>query len=123
MKRLTVLIVAAVVLTGLSASYAQCGRGGCPLAGASAKACPSGCDVCATAMEKLALTDEQKTKVAALKEECSKVGCPLTSRAKFCAGLKEILTAKQLAQVTAACKKAGVKNCPLTSPGGSCSSL
>lgn len=119
MKRLAVLIVAALVLTGLDAGYAQCG-GSCPLAGAAAKACPSGCDVCTAAMGKLDLTDEQKAKIATLKEECAKIGCPLTSRAKFSSGLKEILTPKQLAQVTAACKKAGAKNCPLTSPGGSC---
>lgn len=119
MKRLIVLAVATLVLTGLSASYAQCG-GSCPLAGA-AKACPSACNACTVAMEKLDLTAEQKAKVAALKEECSKIGCPLTGRAKFCAGLKEILTPQQLAQVTAACKQAGVKNCPLTSPVGNCS--
>lgn len=119
MKRLTALIVAALILTCLSASHAQCG-GSCPLAGAAAKACPSGCDVCTAAMGKLDLTDEQKARVATLKEECAKVGCPLTGRAKFCAGLKEILSPKQFAQMTATCKKAEAKNCPLTSSGGSC---
>ncbi len=115
MKKLAVLIVAAVVLASLTTSYAQCGGGACA-AGATAKACPSG--ACDAALSKLKLTDEQQNKLAALKEECSKVGCSEESKAKFCAGLKEILTPKQLDQFKAAAKKAGV-DCPLVS-GGCC---
>lgn len=109
MKRLIALTVVAVLAMG-AAAFA--GEGCCAAGKAKTQAKADGKSGCSDVFSKLNLTDEQKTKVAALKKECDATKCSEASRAKFMAGLKEILTPEQLAQCEAECKKAGISSCP-----------
>ena len=109
MKQLLSFVVAALI--GLGAASVYAGEG-CSAAG---KAKAEGKGGCSDVFSKLNLTDEQKTKLAALKKECDGSKCTESARTKFTAGLKEILTPEQLAQCEAECKKAGVKSCPAMS--------
>ncbi len=107
MKRVLAFAVAVAVLTGAASLYAG---EGCCAAGKAKTEAKAGCS---DIFSKLNLTDEQKAKVAALKKECDESKCTEAARAKFMAGLKEILTPEQLAQCEAQCKKAGVSACPM----------
>ena len=114
MKRILTLILAGWVLT--SAAWAHCGN--CP--GDKAKpdaAAPAKCekkpaDECpmAAALGKLNLTDEQKAKIAELKQSCAKATSQSEARQQCSAGLQKILTAEQYQQWQDACK-AGEKKC------------
>jgi Spy/CpxP family protein refolding chaperone len=111
-KMLSSIITAVVVLGGASvyAGPACCAATAKAKAEAEAKADKFGCgDILA----KLNLTDEQKTKLAALQTECDKASCTVSSRDKYISGLRQILTAEQLEQCKTECEKAGAKNCPL----------
>jgi len=103
MKRLIALAVVTVWAVGTAAVFA--GEGGC-MHGAKAE----GKGSCTDMFSKLNLTDEQKTKVAALKKECDSVKCTEGAKAKFMDGAKAILTADQYKQLQAECQKAG---CPM----------
>ncbi len=107
MKKVFAFTVAVAVLAGAASVYA--GEGCCAAGKAKAEAKAG----CGDMFSKLNLTDEQKAKVAALKKECDESKCTEAARAKFMAGLKEILTPEQLAQCEAQCKKAGVSACPM----------
>lgn len=104
MKKLIGLLIAAAVVAGVTMPRAQ--GDGCSSCGTSAgaKGCPlSGkSDV----LGKLNLNDEQKARVAALKEECEKAGRTPEAREKFCKSLESVLTAEQLTVWKAACEKA-----------------
>jgi hypothetical protein len=95
MKKVFGWILAAVVLTSASAVYAGCGS-----CGGDAKKCDKPCCV---ALEKIKLTDAQKTKVAALQDECKGISCPIATQKKMAASLKGILNEKQYAQWEKAC--------------------
>ena len=113
MKQLLSFAVAAVI--GLGAASVYAGPGCCAAGKAKDQAKAEGKSGCSDVFSKLNLTDEQKTKLAALKKECDETKCTESARTKFTAGLKEILTPEQLAQCEAECKKAGVKSCPAMS--------
>lgn len=105
MKRLLGMIVVAAVMISASAVYANCGS--CP-GDAKAK-----CDKpCCVALEKVKLTDAQKTKVAALQTECKAISCPVATQKKMAKDLKGILNEKQYAQWE--------KGCASASKTGSC---
>jgi hypothetical protein len=109
MKKLFAVLMAGVVLLGGSMVYAG---GACCAGGDSAKADKAmGCS--SDVMSKLNLTDDQKTKVAALKADCMKGGCNAESREKFTKGMKDILTADQYTQWQAACQKVTKGECPM----------
>jgi hypothetical protein len=97
MKRVIGWILAAVVLTSASAVFANCGT-----CGSGAKAKPP----CCVALEKVKLTDAQKTKVAALQTECKGISCPIATQKKMAEGLKGILNEKQYQQWEKACAAA-----------------
>jgi hypothetical protein len=99
MKRLVVLMAVAVLAMGVQTSFANCGN--CP--GDKPKADKAG--TCAS-MEKLNLTADQKAKVQALCDECTKGKCDKTAKAKMQKGMKEILTEEQYKQWDAQCKTA-----------------
>lgn len=67
----------------------------------SAKADCSKKSGCEDKLAKLNLTDEQKAKVAGLKDECEKAGCTDASMAAFAKALDGILTTEQLAALKA----------------------
>lgn len=67
-------------------------------AGDGAECTRASAEQCADKFAKLNLSEEQKAKVAALKEDCEKEGCTEASEAKMQKGLEEILTKEQLAQ-------------------------
>lgn len=102
MKKVIGLLIAAAVMAGVATLYAQ---GGCSSCGtqAGAKGCPASGK--ADMLGKLNLNDEQKAKVAALREECVKAGRTPESCSKFMKGLETVLTAEQLAAWKTACEK------------------
>ena len=111
MKKIFGCMLVAVLVLSASAAFAQCGA--CPAGeGAKVKAAKPAC--CA-ALEKLTLTDDQKTKVAELQKECKAVGCSVESRKKMAGGLKGVLTDEQYQQWEKTCaelKKSG--GCPMS---------
>jgi Spy/CpxP family protein refolding chaperone len=111
MKRLLAFAVAGVVALGAASVFAG---GACCAAGKDKKisAKADGKAGCGDVFAKLNLTDEQKTKLAALKAECDKEGCSEASHTKFMKGMKEILTAEQLALCESECKKETKSGCP-----------
>ena len=108
MKRMIGCVLVGVLLLGATAVFAAGGCGG----GDAAAPKAAKCSACDTALSKMKLTDDQKAKITALKDECQKVGCPIKSQEKCMAGLKEILTAEQFAEVKAVCEKASKGGCP-----------
>jgi hypothetical protein len=112
MKKVFGWILAAVVLTSASAVYAGCGS-----CGADAKKCDKPCSV---ALDKLKLSDAQKAKVAALKDECKGISCPKATQAKMATSLKGILTEQQYQQWEKAC--ASTKKADGCGTGGGCGS-
>ena len=103
MKKIIGLLLAAAVMVGVATLYAQ---GGCSSCGTSAGA--KGCPLAGKAdtMGKLNLNDEQKAKIVALREECTKAGRTPESCAKFMKSMESVLTAEQLTAWKAACQKA-----------------
>src|SRR2546422_3844421 len=93
MKRLMALAVVAVWAVGAAAVFAGEG-GGCTRSAAKA----DGKGACTDMFSKLNLNAEQKTKLAALKEQCAGTKCTEAAHAKFMSGVKEILTADQYKQ-------------------------
>jgi len=102
MKRWLMLLAAAVMVTVTvrAGDEAKAAKPDAPK-----MACGMAQSSCDDLLAKLTLTDEQKQKIAVLKEECGKIGCPVTARAKCLKGLSGILTAEQFAQVKAASGK------------------
>src|SRR5438093_8774845 len=96
MIKIARLTLMAALTFGSAAAYA--GGDCCP----GAKA---GASDCGAAFASLNLSDEQKSKIAALKQECDKEGCSEAALEKFTKGLADILTPEQLAQFKAACEK------------------
>ena len=96
MKKVFGWMLAAVVLTSASTVFANCGT--CE-GGAKAKSDKP----CCVALEKVKLTDAQKTKVAALQDECKGISCPIATQKKMAESLKGILTDKQYQQWEKAC--------------------
>ena len=97
MKRLFGLVLAGALLVGGASAFAQCGKcgakGEAAIKGeAAAKGEIGGC------FAKLKLTDDQKAKIADLKADCAKGGCPVAAKSKMDEGLKSILTADQYKQ-------------------------
>jgi Spy/CpxP family protein refolding chaperone len=97
----------------LTSASAFAGGACCP-AGAKAKATAAVKQECVVdgAVAKLNLTDEQKAKLTALKEECDKAGCTEASHTKMQEGIKAVLTPAQYSEFEAACKKADKASCP-----------
>jgi hypothetical protein len=105
MSKLLGLILAGVILIGGVSVYAG---GGCCAAGAKADAkCSNG-----DSFAKMTLTDDQKTKIEALRAECKKDQCSAAAMEKMDKGLKETLTAEQYQQWKDACTKAKAGGCP-----------
>ena len=107
MKKVLAFAVAVVVGFVATSTFAGEGCGGADKAKAEGKA------GCGDVLSKLNLTEAQKAQVAELKKECDATKCSETSKAKFTAGLKQILTPEQLALCEAECKKNGVSICPM----------
>ena len=102
MKHIIGIVVAVILLAG--AATVRAGDGCC-----SKKDAKTNIEKkagCGDMFSKLNLTDDQKTKLAALREECDKTGCTQTSHGKFMEGVKSILTPDQLTQWKADCEKA-----------------
>ena len=123
MKKMIGLLVAAAVLAGVASLHAQ--SGGCPSCGApgAAKGCPMSGK--SDAMAKLNLTDDQKAKIAALRDECAKAGRTPEACDKCMKGIESVLTPEQQAQWKEACQKAKQGGgCPVAGSGaaGGCGS-
>lgn len=65
---------------------------------------------CAAGYAKMNLTAAQKSKLAALQDECEKAGCTKASQEQFMADAKKILSAEQYAQLKTDCAKAAKKS-------------
>ena len=107
MNRILGWMLAAVVFISASAAFAQCGSCGAESKAKGAK------PPCCAALEKLTLTDDQKTKVTALQAEWMKDGVSKEGCKKMGEGLKKILTDDQYQQwekAFAEAKKGGA--CP-----------
>jgi Spy/CpxP family protein refolding chaperone len=128
MKRLIMLAVVSAVCMGLVSSCV-CSKG-------EAKPCkPAKCsmagkegmsiDKCPV-MSKLNLTDEQKAKVQAICDGCSKEKCSKKACKKMTAELEKVLTPEQMTQYKAACEemkkegKCGKKSCCKKSDKAEC---
>lgn len=99
MKPWIMMLVAAALLFGSAAVYA--GPGCCA---SKAKAAQAKGD-CMGSFAGLQLSDEQKTKLAAVSAECAKSGCSEAAHAKCMASIKEILTPEQFSKWEAQCRK------------------
>ncbi len=109
MRRLFATMIAGAMLAGGSIVYAD---GAC-CAGHGDSAKGDKAMTCNDTFSKLNLTEDQKSKLAALKADCMKTGCTPESRDKFMKGLKQILTADQYSQFQSACEKAAKAGCPM----------
>jgi hypothetical protein len=72
----------------------------------------SSADECMGIISKLDLTEDQKTRLAALKDECDQSKCSESGQKKLFTGIAEILTADQLARCKSLCDDNGWQ-CPL----------
>ena len=110
MKKFCAFAVAAALLVGAASVYAG---GGCCAAGKAKGA------ACSDMFSKLKLTDEQKAKVTALKDECLKATSTSERREMMTQGMQSILTPDQFAQWKSACD-AGMKSgaCPAMKSSG-----
>jgi Spy/CpxP family protein refolding chaperone len=112
MKRLFSLVVASALILGAASVYAD-GGGCCAGMSKSSKMSAS----CGDMMSKLNLTDAQKAKIAALKEQTTRATSTSEARAMMSKGMEQILTPDQLAQWQSGCEKAaktssGTGECP-----------
>lgn len=107
MKRLLAFAVAAVVAISAASVYA--GDGCCAAGKTSAKSA-----ACGDMFSKLKLTDEQKAKIATLKEQTTRATSTSEARAMMSKGLEQILTPEQFAQCQSSCNKTTMKSgeCP-----------
>jgi len=103
MKKIIGLLIAAAVMASIATLYGQGGCPSCPSA-AGAKSCPLAGK--ADVLAKLNLSAEQKTQIAALREECDKAGRTPEACAKGMKGIESVLTPEQLALWKTACQKA-----------------
>lgn len=104
MKKLFAFLVATAVIAGAVSVYA--GGACCAAKADKAKMSAAGnSDVCGELTAKLNLTDDQKAKLSALKEECKKATSTSECREMMSKGLEKILTPEQLAQHKAECEK------------------
>ena len=111
MNKVLGMAVAVAVLAGAAAVYA--GDMGCCAAG---KKVSAGCSsACSKSFSKLNLTPEQRARIQALKDSCTKATSTSERIAMFSEGMSKILTPKQYAQWKACCDTA-MKNgsCPLS---------
>ena len=100
MKRLLAFAVAAVVTMSAASVYA--GEGCCAgMSKSSAKGA-----ACGDMFSKLNLTDAQKAKVEALKEQCNRATSTSERREMMAKGMQNILTPEQLTQCQSSCDKA-----------------
>ena len=107
MRKFLAFTVAAVI--SLSAASVFAGEGCC---GGMSKSSAKGAS-CGDMFSKLNLTDEQKTKVEALKLECLKATSTSEFQVMFNSGLEKILSPDQLAQWEAHSGKAKASGeCP-----------
>jgi hypothetical protein len=117
MKKLIGLLVAVAVIAGAATLYAQGGCSSCP-SSAGGKGCPLAGK--ADVMAKLNLSDEQKGKIAALREECEKAGRTPEACAKCMKSIESLLAPEQLTVWKAACQKAKQSGgCPVSAGCGS----
>ena len=112
MKKLIAGATLAALVT-LSAWSVHAGGACCAFGAKACDASVKKADACSATLAKLNLTEEQKTKVAALQAECKKAGCTAESSAAMMKGLEQVLTAEQLAQCKTECAKGG-GSCPMT---------
>jgi Spy/CpxP family protein refolding chaperone len=115
MKKFYAFAVAAALLVGAASVFA--GGDGCCAAGKMKSSAKAG--ACADLYGKLNLTDEQKAKVTALKDECMKATSTSERRGIMEQGLAKILTPDQFAQWKTACDT-GMKSgaCPAMKSSG-----
>ncbi len=111
MKKFCAFAVAAALLVGAASVFAD--GSGCCAAGKAKGA------ACGDMFSKLKLTDEQKAKVTALKDECLKGTSTSERRDMMAKGMQSILTPEQFAQWKSACD-AGMKSgaCPSMKSSG-----
>jgi Spy/CpxP family protein refolding chaperone len=112
MKRLFALTVATAFILGAASVYAD-GGGCCAGMSKSSKMSAS----CTDTMSKLNLTDAQKVKVEALKEQCNRATSTSERREMMSKGMQSILTPEQFTQWQSGCEKAaksssGAGECP-----------
>jgi len=113
MKRLFSLAVAAALVVGAASVYAD-GGGCCMAHKTSAKS-----GACTDMMDKLSLTDAQKAKISALKDQTTRTATSTSeARQMMSRGMQQILTPEQYAQWQSGCEKAskastsGAAECP-----------
>ncbi|MCX6911225.1 MAG: hypothetical protein NTY01_24725 [Verrucomicrobia bacterium] len=115
MKKVMGLLIAAAVMASIATLYGQGGCPSCPSA-AGAKSCPLAGK--ADVLGKLNLGDEQKAKIAALREKCDKAGRTPEACAKCMKGIESLLAPEQLAAWKVACQKAKQSGgCPVSGGG------
>lgn len=102
MKVSLVIATATVVAMTAAASWA----GSCCSAGAKAKE-KTEMTACSTALSGLELTDEQKTKIAAIEATCKEAGDSKEACEKACKEIRSVLTEEQRAQFDAKCEMKG----------------
>ena len=109
MKKITSLMVAAVVLLSGASLFAD--EAAAPKAEPKADAKQP---MCCMLMEKFdLLTKEQKAKAEELHAECHKAGASEEAQAKFFKAVKETLTPEQIAACKTNCEKEHIKGCPM----------
>ena len=111
MKKTLGILIASIALVSLNA-FAHCGK--CP----GDKPVATKAAVCPMSGAGLNLTEEQKTKIAALKQECAKATSTSDCKAKCAAGMEKILDAEQFKAWKEAAAKCG-DACPLMGKGAS----
>ena len=113
MKRLFSLAVAAAIVFGTASVYAD-GGGCCAGMSKSSKMSAS----CGDMMSKLNLTDAQKAKITALKDQTTRAATSTSeAHAMMAKGMEQILTPEQFAQWQGGCDKASKTS---STAGGEC---
>jgi Spy/CpxP family protein refolding chaperone len=108
MKRLFAFTVAVAVIVGAMSAYAG---DGCCAAGKAKSEAKSA--ACGDKFSKLNLTDEQKAKIATLKEQTARATSTSEARAMMSKGMESILTPEQFTQWQSGCDKAAKSGeCP-----------
>jgi hypothetical protein len=123
MKKMIAWLAAAAVFAGVALLHAQSG-GSCPACGTAGAAgtCPMSGK--SDAISKLNLTDDQKAKITALREECAKAGRTPEACDKCMKGIEALLTPDQQKLWKETCEKAKQGGgCPVAGgAAGSCGS-
>jgi Spy/CpxP family protein refolding chaperone len=105
MKRLYMFAVVAALIFGAASVYAD-GGGCCAGMSKSSKMSAS----CSDKMGKLNLTDAQKAKITALKDQTTRATSTSEARVMMSKGMEQILTPDQFAQWQSGCDKAAAKS-------------